>query len=179
MGWRHEIRPNYYYEFKQFKIYWAYRQAERERLANKFDQYKFETYLSDNRHSVSGARFFSTVSEGGLYRFYKKGDITIIYGMFKFGNIPHVWIPYELINITNQEPEEHIDFEDVMIKIEGRVELSLIERALYIGDIEFNYDVDQDKITVVELNKCITKFSLPPAIQFVIGARKRGIKVVA
>ena len=141
---------------------------------------KFEIYLSENGYESTGAPIFSTSVPGGLYRYYNKDDKCIIYGLFKHGNPPHVWIPQELINIDFRDVKSEnkyypVDIEDIMIKIEGRISHDM--KSLFCGNLIFNYNIATDKIHVTEC-KPVDKLSLPGAIVFVMAAKKQEVEII-
>ena len=140
---------------------------------------KIERYLVENGYNQTGAKFFSTVTENGLYRYYEKDNTTIFYGMFLYGNPPHLFIPEELIEINNIN--ENIDKDEfyytLMQRIESFTNPKIIEQSLYNKNIVYSYDGFTNTITIKEIEPLV-KTSLPPAILFVLAAKKQNITIV-
>lgn len=92
--WRHYVNElDNYHNFKNFKIYWAYRQTQKERVESDVSSIRIDNLLKDNGWICDNKDFKYYSSLGDISRVWMKNGKTVITGLNVKGYPPNLIKP--------------------------------------------------------------------------------------
>ena len=161
--WRHDLfkphkyakRKCYYYEFKKYKIYKAYRQEIKDRLSKESPLNRFEKFLIskgfDRLDSYTKKPFLAYSTMGCVDSIFIRDEFIIRYGLYEYGIPPHLISIEDYINTINYKSDDNYLMDgQIAQRIEEEYDHELILNVLINKDKLFIYDYNNDSIKLIK-----------------------------